>query len=344
MNFASQLLDWFHELGRKHLPWQENINPYRVWVSEIMLQQTQVSTVIPYYQRFMARFPTLQELAAAPVSEVLKYWAGLGYYARGRNLHKTAILLMQDFKGEFPENPDTLIQFPGIGKSTAHAILAIAFGKKLAILDGNVKRVLTRVKGITDYPGLPKIEAELWRYATSLLPEHDLPAYTQAIMDLGALICTRNNPSCLLCPMQQNCFAYSHHLTGSIPAAKPKRPYPIKTQICLVLYDRSEQQVFLEQRKDSGIWGGLNTPLFFEDEVSLKSWSKKNKLVLDTAQVLAPRTHKFTHFQLNFTPWLLESKNIAGLKGETLNNLEHAALPAPIKVLLQELRDDILSS
>lgn len=341
MNFASQLMEWFHKAGRKHLPWQEQINPYRVWVSEIMLQQTQVSTVVPYYQRFMTRFPDLKALAAAPLDEVITYWAGLGYYARGRNLHKSAIIIQGEFAGTFPQVAETLISLPGIGKSTAHAILSICFGQKLAILDGNVKRVLTRFKGISEYAGLPRIEKQLWQYAKEFLPERDLPAYTQAIMDLGALICTKRKPSCLLCPVHQDCIAFQHNLTGSIPASKPKRDYPIKDQICLIVYEPESGKVFLEKRADKGIWGGLNTPLFFNDELALQQWNQREGLDLTKAQILPARTHKFTHFQLNFTPWLLTG-TLKNFNGHHVDDLAKLALPTPIKTLLQTLKNDII--
>lgn len=344
MNFASQLLYWFYGEGRKHLPWQKDINPYRVWVAEIMLQQTQVATVIPYYQRFMARFPDLKSLAESPVTEVLKYWAGLGYYARGRNLHKTAVIIQEQFGGEFPQTAPTLISLPGIGKSTAHAILSIAFNQKLAILDGNVKRVLTRFKGINDYAGLPHVEKELWEYAAQLLPDTEFAAYTQAIMDLGAMICTKNNPSCLLCPVNQGCFAFLQHLTDEIPAAKPQRKYPTKTQICLLLYDAKTQKIFLERRKDSGIWGGLHAPLFFDDVTAFKAWSKKARITFNDKQILPERVHKFTHFQLKFTPWLLRAEHLPAenLQAHALDDLANLALPTPIKSLLEELKNALI--
>jgi A/G-specific adenine glycosylase len=340
MNFASQLLGWFAHAGRKTLPWQQELNPYRVWVSEIMLQQTQVNTVIPYYQRFMHRFPNIETLARAPVDEVLKFWAGLGYYARGRNLHKTAQLIVREFQGEFPKTAEILKSFPGIGASTAHAILAIAYGQRLPILDGNVKRVLTRFKGITEYPGLPKTEKALWTYAESLLPESHMPAYTQAIMDLGAMICTQKNPSCLLCPISAGCYAFIHQMTERIPQAKPKRAYPHKQQICLVLYNPEAQVVFLEQRPPSGIWGGLQVPLFFDDEAQLTSWAQQQNLSLDSAKNLPLRVHKFTHFQLNFQPRLqmINTFHHATLKPCSLNDLSNLALPAPVKTLLQDLK------
>jgi A/G-specific adenine glycosylase len=338
MNFASQLLSWFYQAGRKDLPWQKDITPYRVWISEIMLQQTQVSTVIPYYERFMTRFPDIHTLAEAASSDVLQFWAGLGYYARGRNLHKTAVMIVEQYHGVFPEAPETLISLPGIGKSTAHAILAIAFGQKLAILDGNVKRVLTRFLGIQEYPGLPIIEKQLWAYATKLLPDTELPAYTQAIMDLGATLCTKSKPNCPSCPVNQDCQAFKNNLTADIPAKKPKKAYPTKTQHCLVLYNPLKHEVFLETRKNSGIWGGLNTPLFFEDEAMLSAWCDTHHLDIDTANALKPRVHKFTHFQLNFTPWLLPVDGFAHetLQCYSLRALEKLALPAPIKTLFQE--------
>jgi A/G-specific adenine glycosylase len=196
MTFANQLLAWFHQHGRKTLPWQQNVHPYSVWVSEIMLQQTQVKTVIPYFERFMLRFPDIQTLAMASEDQVLALWAGLGYYARGRNLHRTAQIIVSEYQGQFPKNIMQVQSLPGLGRSTASAILAICEGQALPILDGNVKRVLARYCGISGYPGDKKIEAQLWQQATAFLPHTEIPDYTQAIMDLGALICLPKNPRC----------------------------------------------------------------------------------------------------------------------------------------------------
>lgn len=341
MDFASQLLVWFHQLGRKDLPWQENLHPYRVWVSEIMLQQTQVATVIPYYQRFMQRFSNVHQLAAASIDEVLTLWSGLGYYARGRNLHKAAGIIVDKFQGQFPEKVDDVVALPGVGRSTAHAILSISFGQKLPILDGNVKRVLTRFKGIHEYAGLPRIEAQLWDIAYALLPERDLASYSQAIMDLGAMICTAKNPSCLLCPIQSNCYAFKHGKTLHIPAAKPKRNYPIKTESCLLLHDPKHQKIWLETRAAQGIWGGLLTPLFFKEVVALQDYCKSIKIKKNKIIALDARTHKFTHFQLNFQPFLVRGDfsdlELSNLIAYDLAKLQALALPTPIKLLLQDI-------
>ena len=346
MNFASQLLNWFHQSGRKHLPWQEQINPYRVWISEIMLQQTQVSTVIPYYQRFMACFPNIEHLAAAPLNEVLALWAGLGYYARARNLHKTAKLIVTNFNACFPEDVEIVKQLPGIGPSTAHAILAISFGQKLAILDGNVKRVLARYYGVMDYPGLAKVEKKLWGQAEVLLPakQEDIAAYTQAIMDLGALICTRTQPSCSLCPIQKDCYALQHNCTDQLPKAKPKRAYPLRVEVCLLLAYQTPEDCFilLEQRPEKGIWGGLYAPLFFHDYEALAAFMAHTHLDLHSAQKLSLQKHKFTHFELHFTPYLLHCspqklKNLK-LTAFSLQEIETKALPTPIKNLLAYLK------
>jgi len=348
MSFASQLLSWFQQAGRKHLPWQQQINPYRVWISEIMLQQTQVNTVIPYYERFMARFPDIQSLSAAPLTEVLSLWAGLGYYARARNLHKAAGIIVNEFGGRFPEQADQVKSLPGIGTSTAHAILAISFGQKLPILDGNVKRVLTRYHGIKEYPGIPRVEQALWQLAEALLPEQNIPAYTQAIMDLGALICTRSNPACLLCPVQRDCYALHHQCTGDIPEAKPKRAYPIKTQLCLffLVPQIKDCLVLLEQRPQQGIWGGLFAPLFFDNKEALLTFAQHHKLDLEPAEVLKTRQHKFTHFALQFTPWLLKVQAdkllTLQLHAHSLQKIDTLAVPAPIKSLLLELKHAVI--
>lgn len=300
-----------------------------------MLQQTQVTTVIPYFERFMAHFPTLASLAAASQAEVLHLWAGLGYYARGRNLHRAAQILVQDYAGEFPQELVELRKLPGLGRSTASAILAICYAKPHPILDGNVKRVLARYQGLEGYPGDPKIEPVFWRAAEQLLPSVEIPAYTQAIMDLGALICLRKNPACERCPVMAGCVAHASGRTAELPYPRPKKAYPTQYTWLSVLL--SERGVWLTPRPETGIWGGL--------------WSlpeaAAEREVLPQAPVagkqrwqLAPREHLFTHYRLIFTPVITQvamdfQPDMLG-KWVPFSALKDYALPAPIKRLLME--------
>ncbi len=329
--FTALLLHWFHQHGRKTLPWQEDIHPYRVWVSEIMLQQTQVKTVIPYFERFMQRFPDLASLAAATQEEVLFYWAGLGYYARGRNLHHAAQKIMRDYGGCFPQELAALQSLPGLGRSTASAILAICNGQRLPILDGNVKRVLSRYFGISGYPGDKKVEALLWQKAADLLPHADIPAYTQAIMDLGALICLPRNPQCCKCPVQKDCFALQHQQTSTLPTAKPKKAYPTKeAYFALILQD---DKLLLEKRPPKGIWGGLWCPPEFDTKAELTTFLQGYP-----ATASETRTHLFTHYRLLFTPyWAKVDTQFCHDKNQVwipMSNLGSQPVARPIQILL----------
>jgi len=300
--FDQQLLTWHARHGRKDLPWQCNPTPYRVWVSEIMLQQTQVNTVIPYYQRFMQHFPDISQLAGASIDDVLQHWSGLGYYARGRNLHKTAQIIHERFDGEFPDQIDILQSLPGIGRSTAGAVLAIAYNQCHAILDGNVKRVLTRFHAIEGWSGTPAIERMLWTIAERHTPQHDAARYTQAIMDLGATLCTRTQPRCDTCPLSRDCIARQQNRMKDIPTPKPRRVIPVKQTNMLVLVN-DKGEVLLEKRPPSGIWGGLWSLPECPDEEEIAVWSKRylhNEIkVIGHWPVLR---HTFSHFHLDITP------------------------------------------
>ena len=334
--FAKNLLTWFRHNGRKALPWQQDHDPYKVWVSEIMLQQTQVRTVIPYFERFLQAFPTMDDLADAPLNDVLTHWAGLGYYARARNLHKTANIIARDYKGKFPKTLQTLVEMPGLGRSTASAILAIAFRQPLPILDGNVKRVLARYFGIIGYPGDKKIEMRLWKEAEQLMPTKEIPSYTQAMMDLGAMICTPKNPSCFLCPMQKNCVAFKEGTTAEIPAPKPKVHYPTKTAFFLILTDG--KGIYLEQRPQKGIWGGLWCLPEFNRFEDLRQWCNLKR---QSFEVLEERMHLFTHYRLRFTPALIKNKALRNLT--PFSELKNYGLPAPIKRLLDDLKGGLIA-
>jgi A/G-specific adenine glycosylase len=342
-SIAPTLLQWFDLHGRKDLPWQHNKTPYRVWVSEIMLQQTQVSSVIHYYQRFMASFANIEALADAEEDQVLEHWAGLGYYARARNLHKTAKLIMRQYDGEFPSELDALVALPGIGRSTAGAILSIAMQTPTSILDGNVKRVLARYYAIHTWPGERKTEKTLWNYADLHTPKQRADDYTQAIMDLGATLCKRSKPRCIDCPLTLDCSAYEQALTHKLPVSKPKKILPTKERWFLEIRD-ANNQLLLERRPSKGIWGGLyslpelsDTQGLFDVEQALRM---RFNLTLIEMEEQASFKHTFSHYHLIIKPVRIvvcdKSNNAQEAKGlwyeqSTLNNL---GLPAPIKKYL----------
>ncbi|WP_353980851.1 A/G-specific adenine glycosylase [Salinicola endophyticus] len=299
--FQRRVFDWFDLHGRKTLPWQQNKTAYRVWVSEIMLQQTQVATVVPYFERFMARFPSVQTLAAAPQDDVLHLWTGLGYYARARNLHKAARQVVEDYAGEFPTHDlDAMTALPGIGRSTAGAIISITSGRRAAILDGNVKRVLARLHAVEGWPGRSDVLARLWALAERYTPHERLPDYTQAMMDLGAMICTRGKPSCLLCPFEDVCVAHAQGRERDYPGSKPKREIPTRSTQMLMLQDGSGR-VLLRQRPSTGLWGGLWCFPQFDDGETLRDWLARYPGA-HLARAWQPFTHVFTHFRLDITP------------------------------------------
>lgn len=339
-DFAQQLLSWFDDHGRHNLPWQDNRNAYRVWVSEIMLQQTQVATVIPYFERFMARFPQLSDLAAAPVDDVLALWTGLGYYSRARNLHKCAQVVTEQYQGDFPLDTQTLAQLPGIGPSTAAAIVSQAYNKPAAILDGNVKRVLTRIYAIEGWPGQKVIEQQLWELAKQLTPQQRNADYTQAIMDLGATICRRNKPLCVACPMQNNCQALAQEKVSALPTRKPKKDLPEKQVWTLLLTDH-QQNVQLYQRPHKGIWGGLwSLPEF----ASLEDMENHLALLGTTnSQPLPEVKHAFSHYKLTLHPYRVSLpanhgyiQESTSLKWYASQQIDTIGLPSPIKQILQQ--------
>lgn len=339
--FQQRLLAWFDVHGRKDLPWQQDLNPYRVWVSEIMLQQTQVSSVIGYFQRFMMRFPTLQCLADAQLDEVLQHWSGLGYYARARNLHKTAQLIAVD-GGVFPQTLAGLMALPGIGRSTAGAILSIACGQNQAILDGNVKRVLTRFHAITGWPGQSDVVNQLWQLATEYTPTQRCGDYTQAMMDLGATLCTRSRPKCECCPVNASCQAKALNLMQLIPASKPRKTLPVKNRLMLMLLDE-QGRMLLEKRPPSGIWGGLWSLPEFVDVQSLQDWCFQQGYRIDQLKMYETQRHTFSHYHLDFTPmWAILQNPINNVMegGQWVwykaSEIDSLGLPAPIKRLLQQ--------
>ena len=305
--FSKKIISWYHEHGRKTLPWQINKTPYRVWISEIMLQQTQVATVIPYYQRFMEQFPTISDLANAPADQVLHLWTGLGYYARARNLHKTAMIVRDDYQGIFPADFEQVLDLPGIGRSTAGAILSLSLNQPHAILDGNVKRVLTRHFAIEGWYGVSKVEKQLWQVSTELTPVDDTSLYNQAMMDLGASLCSRSKPQCPLCPVTKTCIAFKEDRTKEFPNSKPKKVTPVKTTIMVLI--EAEGLVHLIKRPPSGIWGSLHCFPEFET-VQMMEDSLAHLIDVGKLQQLAPLRHTFSHYHLDITPYHLKLDQI----------------------------------
>ncbi|GKT12865.1 MAG: A/G-specific adenine glycosylase [Thiomicrorhabdus sp.] len=307
--FSKKLLEWFDQHGRHDLPWQQQINPYRVWVSEIMLQQTQVKTVIPYYERFMASFPTVKDLAQASQDAVLGHWAGLGYYARGRNLHKSACIIANEFNGIFPTSFDDILALPGIGRSTAGAILSIALEQRYAILDGNVKRVLSRHLALEGWPSRKDNELILWQEAEERTPQNRFNDYTQAIMDLGATICTRSKPKCEACPVASECQAKLVDRVKDFPVSKPKKPKSIKKAFFLIL-ENEQGGVLLQKRPQKGIWGGLWSFPEFECRESCLEGLKSLETQTNAEHSLIEWDsfrHTFTHYHLDIFPMYCSS-------------------------------------
>lgn len=343
--FSAAVIGWQKAHGRHALPWQNTRDAYRIWLSEIMLQQTQVAAVLGYYARFLDRFPTLQALADAPSEDVMAQWAGLGYYTRARNLHACAKRVVAEYGGTFPSDPALLADLPGIGRSTAAAISAFSSGTRAAILDGNVKRVFARAFGIDEFPGVKSVEDGLWRRADALLPHEGIEAYTQGLMDLGATLCTRSKPDCPRCPLQQRCVAHASGRTAELPVRKPKKTNPEKQAALLLVIDGG--QVLLERRAQSGIWGGLmSLPEVdghvvrgaVDNEALTRAAARFGEV--EEVEPLMPLVHVFTHYKLNIAPYKVVLAQRAATPAQhvwwDLKDVEKAALPAPVKKLLAE--------
>lgn len=310
--FSQNMLDWYQEQGRKHLPWQQNKTPYRVWVSEIMLQQTQVATVIPYYQRFMESFPSITALANADEDNVLHHWTGLGYYARARNLHKSAKIIVEDYHGNFPEDIDQVIALPGIGRSTAGAILSLSLNKHHAILDGNVKRVLARCYLVEGHNAQAKFDKALWPIADKLTPSIDVCHFNQSMMDLGAMVCTRSKPLCQQCPLQSTCLAYAGDEQANFPQKKPKKVTPVKSTIMVIprIKTQTGNKVLMEKRPPTGIWGGLWCFLELSEAADITKLLTQLNLRA-TAQVeMTAFRHTFSHFHLDIQPIIVDCQHL----------------------------------
>ena len=346
-DFAARMLDWSGRHGRKDLPWQNPRDPYRVWVSEIMLQQTQVRTVVDYFERFMARYPDVIGLADAPLDDVLYLWSGLGYYARARNLHRSAVLVRDEHGGEMPDDLATLVSLPGIGRSTAGAVLALSRDERHPILDGNVKRVLCRYHGINDWPGRSEVQRELWTLAEQHTPNERVADYTQAIMDLGATVCTRTAPRCGACPLAIECVANVEDRQGELPARRARPALPHRETV-FVIARNADGEVMLEQRPPAGIWGGLWSfpECARDDDVSAFC---TDRLGYDARHLtrLPPVKHGFTHYRLTIHPVLADVQPATKPRGmvEERQSLWYnpcsparIGLAAPVSELLGKLK------
>ena len=350
-HIADALLEWFDQHGRKDLPWQTNRTPYRVWVSEIMLQQTQVATVIPFYERFMAQFPSVENLAEAAEDTVLHLWTGLGYYARARNLHRCAKQVCASHNGVFPNDLEGLEALPGIGRSTAGAILSLAMDTRAPILDGNVKRVLARYHAVEGWPGQRAVNDTLWSFAEHHTPQERLADYTQAIMDLGATCCTRGRPVCERCPLERGCAASAQDRQSDFPGRKPRKQIPLR-QRWLAVVTRAPGEVLLQKRPDSGIWGGLWAPPEFEEASAAKTWIATTlSLPTERCRIDDPFHHTFTHFKLEAHPVRAQctenhpeaisvESHADHLQWFALHPPPSVGLPAPIVRLLAKLGEE----
>ena len=347
--FSEHILRWYHQYGRKTLPWQIEKTPYKVWLSEIMLQQTQVATVIPYFENFMLRFPTVIDLANSELDEVLHLWTGLGYYARARNLHKAAQIIRDNYQGVFPTSFDAVMALPGVGRSTAGAVLSLSLNQHHTILDGNVKRTLSRHFAIEGWSGQKQVENQLWQLADELTPTNETGAYNQAMMDMGAMICTRAKPKCDLCPIGASCKAKAQNRQSELPAKKPKKALPEK-QSCFILLQAGDE-IWLEQNKMDGLWGGLFI-LPQTDEANAHQFvAKKIGSHNFTLEPLIAFRHTFSHFHLMIIPMRVQLKYKEDLyKNQVMEanglwyNLHNPAkigLAAPVKKLLMSLTKEL---
>ncbi|XKM13286.1 A/G-specific adenine glycosylase [Orbaceae bacterium ac157xtp] len=341
LTFSDKVLQWYELYGRKTLPWQLEKSSYHVWLSETMLQQTQVDTVIPYFERFIHEYPTITDLANAPIDHVLHLWTGLGYYARARNLHKTAQIIANNYKGVFPTQFNDVLALPGIGRSTAGAILSLSQKQHYPILDGNVKRVLCRYYAIEGWSGTKAVENQLWQYAENVTPKKHVDKFNQAMMDLGAMVCTRSKPKCTLCPLNDDCIAYKTTSWQQYPTPKPKKTIPTKTAYFLILADKTN--VLLDKRPPTGIWGGLYSFPQFTNRDELTAWLTKQKIETTELTQLISFKHTFSHFHLDIVPIFGKIKKFghcmesASHLWYNLNNPPQVGLATPVNNLLKQI-------
>ena len=340
-NLTRPLLQWWHKNGRQDLPWQESPSIYKTWVSEIMLQQTQVVTVIPYFKKFIKAFPTVTSLADATEDQVMSHWSGLGFYSRARNLHKSSKIIVDQYKGEIPKRLEELIALPGIGRSTAGAILSLSYIEPQPILDGNVKRVLTRFFNISGDLKLSKTNNKLWSLAIGCLPETDYSFYTQAIMDLGATICTSKKPQCVICPVKKNCIAFEKNLVSLLPTKTIKKKKPKQTVFFLILKDQ-DNNILLEKRDDKGIWGGLWSFPELDTKKNIEQWCNKVSQDIKNIEYGTIMNHGFSHFDLEITPVVIDIKDTMSLEEHhgrfTKKQISKLGVPKPVKSLINQLK------
>ncbi len=348
-SFSTRLSSWYRGSGRNDLPWQQDPTPYRVWVSEVMLQQTQVNTVIPYYQRFMQHFPHVKGLAEAPLDAVLHLWTGLGYYARARNLHRAAQRVCTDHQGQFPTHMEALMELPGIGRSTASAILALACHQRHAILDGNVIRVLARYHAVAGWPGEAAVKKALWALAERHTPAIQVARYTQAIMDLGATVCTPLRPHCDRCPVHIGCKARTQGQQNQFPGTRPRKRLPIRRTVFVILQN-ARRQVLLERRPLHGVWGGLWSFPECLPGMPLEPWCRTElSCQVEAVQYWSTRRHTFSHFHLDITPAHVLVGDEATMVNDTgelrawydRSGYNGLGIPAPVKLLLSVLEDQL---
>ncbi|TMO78366.1 A/G-specific adenine glycosylase [Pseudoalteromonas sp. S3776] len=338
--FANRVVDWYHLYGRKTLPWQLAKTPYKVWVSEVMLQQTQVVTVIPYFEKFMASFPDIVTLANADEDLVLHHWTGLGYYARARNLHKTAKIVRDKYQGKFPTTLDEVMDLPGIGRSTAGAVLSLSLGQHHPILDGNVKRVLARYFMIEGWYGVKKVENQLWHLSTQLTPKNNVTEFNQAMMDLGASLCSRSRFDCQACPLNSDCGAFNAGKVKEFPHSKPKKVVPKKS--CHQLIIQHDEKVLMEKRPSSGIWGGLFGFFEFNEYSEMVLFLNQQGLKTELEE-LTPFTHVFSHFELTINPYVLNIDSVPDVVNDKqlvwypLDQSIEVGLAAPTKKLVKQM-------
>ncbi|MBX6419527.1 MAG: A/G-specific adenine glycosylase [Nevskia sp.] len=346
-SFAARVLAWYDRHGRRDLPWQHPRTAYRVWIAEVMLQQTQVATVIPYYRRFLRRFADVRALATADLDEVLRLWAGLGYYARARHLHRAAREIVTRHGGQFPRSLEAACALPGLGRSTAGAILAQAYGARHAILDGNVRRLLARYRAIPGWPGATAVNRKLWALAEALLPRRRLADYTQALMDLGATVCTARAPACVRCPLRRDCAARRANRVADVPAPRPSRVRPLR-HARLLLVENARGALLFERRPPVGLWGGLwSLPMIEDGQVQAEEFLRtRYGLHARLGESLPALRHAFTHFELELQPVRLRTNGAEprlrereALRWISISARRRPGLPRPIAALLRQLRD-----
>jgi A/G-specific adenine glycosylase len=347
-NFSVPLLDWFDKHGRKELPWQQNKSVYTVWISEIMLQQTQVNTVIPFFHQFILKFPTLESLAFADIEDILHQWSGLGYYSRARNLYKTAVIIKQDFQGLFPDTMNDLVKLPGIGRSTAGAILSLALNQHQPILDGNVKRILSRYFMVEGWPGSMQVINQLWGYAECITPAKRCADFNQAMMDLGSSVCSRTKPDCAQCPLNFGCSAYKENKTAFYPQPKPRKALPEKNSFFLII-TTAQHEILLEKREEKGLWGSLWSFPQVSTTDELEGWLIEHQLVKNgSIAYWESFRHTFSHFNLQIKPihiminQPLIPLDLSKFYWHQVANEIKLGVPAPVKKLFMHFSDSLI--